>query len=1268
MSGPVPTLEARSAAALTAALHARARGYLPGWQAARGGPGDALLAISGALLRALAERVNAAPEKNRLAFLDLLGLELLPAQAARTPVVFDVAPAGGGGTVPAGTRLGAERPGGGQPIGFETEARVVLSAARLATVASLWPGRDEWADHSADATGGRPFAPFTSLVPVPHALYLSSARHLALAGRSVIELEVRLGRPGSAPLALAWECWDGKAWRAFGDDGEDGTDGLTRSGMIRLTSDCARSVPRAVDGIEGHWLRGRLDAPLAFDEARTLPAIDTIGVRAVVEQPLPAGTCVGGLPPDAAFADGTRLDVTKTFQPLGVQPQRGAALLFSLAAAFDRPGAAVTVCLQRPVTAAEQADAEAAEWAGHVNAAATQVAQALVQAKRVVTILSALPLGTDPIPSFANWTAFQTWLATTRTDARDVLARVKDAVARVTQESDVLVGAGYIFGVPPPAAGILLNDHNARFTGIATALVGIIRELVPTTQPVRTLADGAAQLTGGAFWTTWGALAQTIALWSPVSILDGAPPQQVGNEYDALVARITNTRGELATALTAAREVVRLLEIVDPAAVAVTQGHPRPLPPAPELAWEYWDGAAWAALPGLGGPVAARNLAASGRVKFAVPADWEPSDVAGERARWARVRLVRGVFGRIELMSWRDGETDEIKYLPIVQPRPPELDALTIGYRSAPDAEPPDRCLVEHDFEWTDRSAQARWTGGAFEPFAPVADRTPALYLGFDGPLATGTVGLFLDVEERPAAAAATLEWEYHDGDWRPLSVADGTRGLTEPGLVLVQWPGTPMPEPVAVASAAGREVTLFEPREATRFTAGQRLFLSADGEGELVTVAARSATGLTLDGKLAAEYTAATLAPPALPRFGTPRTWIRARLRTDAPPPRITVRRILHNAAPAVQVQTVRDEVLGPLTAAPGQAVFTSRTPVLPGQAIELRERAGARADVEQTLVLADVVVAGGDPSDVRLVRDARSGRVREVWVRWHERPTLLFSEPDARHYTVERTRGRIAFGDGIRGRVPPVAPDGLRVTYQTSEGAVGNVPAGAVATLLSASGAAGVANPVAAEGGADGEPERAVLARGADVLRHRRQALSLSDYEALAREASPTVALARAQHARQPGSVRLIVAPRSAEAEPRPSRELRRRVHAFVTARMPATASHDLVVEGPRYLRVGVDVAVATAAGAAGDAVVRAVAAALAAALHPLADERPFGRDLHASDVAAVVSAVDGVEQTRVLALILDGAVVGDRVSVPADRIIAAGTLNVTLAVREG
>lgn len=95
MSAPV--LDPRDADALLAGLERRLPGYLDAVTPAPGGAGHALLTIYARYLRALALRIDEAPDKNELAFLDQLGLSLLPAQAARAPVAFETIP--GQGTV-----------------------------------------------------------------------------------------------------------------------------------------------------------------------------------------------------------------------------------------------------------------------------------------------------------------------------------------------------------------------------------------------------------------------------------------------------------------------------------------------------------------------------------------------------------------------------------------------------------------------------------------------------------------------------------------------------------------------------------------------------------------------------------------------------------------------------------------------------------------------------------------------------------------------------------------------------------------------------------------------------------------------------------------------------------------------------------------------------------------------------------------------------------------------------------------------------------------
>ena len=46
-------------------------------------------------LQTLAERLERAPDKQKLAFLDMLGIGLIPAAAARAPVVFRALPMAG---------------------------------------------------------------------------------------------------------------------------------------------------------------------------------------------------------------------------------------------------------------------------------------------------------------------------------------------------------------------------------------------------------------------------------------------------------------------------------------------------------------------------------------------------------------------------------------------------------------------------------------------------------------------------------------------------------------------------------------------------------------------------------------------------------------------------------------------------------------------------------------------------------------------------------------------------------------------------------------------------------------------------------------------------------------------------------------------------------------------------------------------------------------------------------------------------------------------
>src|SRR6185503_5388342 len=94
-----PTLDARHAEDVRDELLRRMPAYVPALRPARGGPAVALLEIFARYMDVAIGRLNRAPDKNKLAFLDRLGVNLIPAQAARAPAVFQPIPTAGNGRV-----------------------------------------------------------------------------------------------------------------------------------------------------------------------------------------------------------------------------------------------------------------------------------------------------------------------------------------------------------------------------------------------------------------------------------------------------------------------------------------------------------------------------------------------------------------------------------------------------------------------------------------------------------------------------------------------------------------------------------------------------------------------------------------------------------------------------------------------------------------------------------------------------------------------------------------------------------------------------------------------------------------------------------------------------------------------------------------------------------------------------------------------------------------------------------------------------------------
>ena len=651
------------------------------------------------------------------------------------------------------------------------------------------------------------------------------------------------------------------------------------------------------------------------------------------------------------------------------------------------------------------------------------------------------------------------------------------------------------------------------------------------------------------------------------------------------------------------------------------------------LSWEYWNGRGWFPLNNwflLDGSPAEQpsDFTTAKTYWLELPLDFERTKVNDQEGFWMRARLLSGGYGFTKIVTWIDARQNKNQFTYFIA-QPPALADFRLGYTWQHGPFHPEHVFTYNDFRFEDRTEDAKWPGVTFQLFKPTADVTPTLYLGCDKKLPVDRISLYFDIVEKPGETKGpALLWEYWDGvAWRNLSVEDETNNLRVPGLVSFIGP--------------------------------------ADAE--------------------------------ALRRFGQLLFWVRIRLKEDGPPGTATFNSVLTNAVWATQRQTIVNEQLGESGGQPNEVFNFVQIPVLAGERIEVRELSGLRANTEWRNLAMEVLgnnvalvqeledelgregpLNEIEKGDLRLVRDRRK-RVIEAWVRWTEQKHLSFATANERVYAVERIQGRLRFGDGEHGKVPPEGAMIMARRYQSGGGLRGNVGVKTITQLLApAAGVQGVFNPRTAEGGGDAETVEALLTRGPKTLRHRGRALLPEDYETLARESSTAVGFARAipthnsAGLKTPGWVTLLIIPESNEPRPWPSFGLRKHVRKFIEARAPADLADaaQIFVTGPQYLEIDVDVTLAPITLDSAGEVEAAAREALMKFFHPLhggpeGSGWPLGRDVFLSDVASILERVKGVDYVKELYLLREGTLEGERIAVPDDRIVVAGDIKIKLII---
>lgn len=530
----------------------------------------------------------------------------------------------------------------------------------------------------------------------------------------------------------------------------------------------------------------------------------------------------------------------------------------------------------------------------------------------------------------------------------------------------------------------------------------------------------------------------------------------------------------------------------------------------PILSWEFWNGTGWV---NLEVKDETADLIRNGKVRFVVPEDIAPTEIAGQTKYWIRARLVGGNYGQVRfetkvVTAGTDGtettftaERKDFSRPPIVA----KQGGLTITYQLR-DYQPPKILQTLNNLNYVDQTAASTTPGKSFQPFLPLNEQEKALYLGLERPFSDPSLLLAVK-NDQPLDERRKLIWEaLYENEFKEIVAEDESGAFTHTGLVHL--------------------VTPFPPEE--------RHLL------------------------------------------GTSAYWFRARLLQQDWPQSPELSGLFLNAARAKQLRTVEEEILGGSDGTPQQTFQLQYTPVFEQ---EIRVRTVLTEEDRLRIRTEDGKDAVFDITD-------ENQAVIETWVLWKEVTEFFDSHFNSRHYRLDHASGTLEFGDGRHGAIPPIGGDNIRAfQYRYGGGKAGNVGVTTIQSLVTAIGGIdAVSNPLPAGGGSEEATREQMLDLGPAQLNHRDRAVSPSDYEWLAIEASHEVVKARCAPNRDSqglpatGWVSVYIVARSEDSRPVPPLELRRAVRAYLLQKAPAVVGwqQHIFVGRPDYVPVSVTITV--------------------------------------------------------------------------------------------
>ncbi|MBC1220611.1 baseplate protein J, partial [Nostoc sp. UCD120] len=308
--------------------------------------GRALIRIFGRMVKLVSDRINQVPEKNFLAFLDLIGGELKPPQPAKVPLTFYLAQGSPtDGLVPSRTQVSAPpAEGADEEIVFETDRELVVTTTQLQAVFLREPNQDKYSDLSEMLSlertlvaTGQQNAAFLALEgdrSITHSLYITCPKIFALPELKELQLIITTNNAAESVnqlqnLPLNWSYWDGYQWQASQTLSQSQNNNQSTITFANLPI----PAPYELQGKTARWLQASLNNISSL--FGNLPQVSNIQGSINIKQ--------SNLIPEICLFNTTPLELTKDFYPFGEQPELNDTFYIALDDTFIKPNVTISI-------------------------------------------------------------------------------------------------------------------------------------------------------------------------------------------------------------------------------------------------------------------------------------------------------------------------------------------------------------------------------------------------------------------------------------------------------------------------------------------------------------------------------------------------------------------------------------------------------------------------------------------------------------------------------------------------------------------------------------------------------------------------------------------------------------------------------------------------------------------------------------------------------------------------------------------------------------